>query len=52
MPQGSTPTNSFGRSLIETLARQLGADVAIKPVDPSGTRVEICLPRTATVTAL
>lgn len=42
----ATPaTASFGQSLIETLARQLGADIATTPVEPSGTRVEILIPQ-------
>lgn len=52
MPQEPRPTTSFGQSLIKTLARQLGADVAIKRVEPSGTRVEIRLPKALTVAAL
>lgn len=51
MPEAPRPTTSFGQSLIRTLARQLRADVAIKRVEPSGTRVEIRLPRSVTATA-
>ncbi|WP_375407791.1 histidine kinase dimerization/phosphoacceptor domain -containing protein [uncultured Methylobacterium sp.] len=51
MPQAQRPTTSFGQSLIKTLARQLRAEVAVKRVEPSGTRIEIRLPRERKVMA-
>ena len=43
MPERPTPSGSFGKRLIESLARQLAASIAWHPADP-GTRVELRLP--------
>ena len=44
MPGQPLSKNSFGKRLIETLARQLNASIAWQPADP-GTRIDIRLPR-------
>ena len=43
MPEHPTGTGSFGKRLIESLARQLAASIAWHPANP-GTRVELRLP--------
>lgn len=44
MPIEDARKNSFGQNLIDTLARQLSAELVVKPAAPSGTRIEIKLP--------
>lgn len=44
MPGQPLGRNSFGKRLIETLARQLNASIGWQPADP-GTRIDIRLPR-------
>ncbi|WP_375408120.1 histidine kinase dimerization/phosphoacceptor domain -containing protein [uncultured Methylobacterium sp.] len=44
MPGQPLGKNSFGKRLIETLARQLNASIGWQPADP-GTRIDIRLPR-------
>jgi PAS domain S-box-containing protein len=46
MPQEVVGTRSFGKRLIESLARQLNASIAWQPGDP-GTSIDIRLPREA-----
>ena len=44
MPELPARSGSFGRRLIENLARQLSASIAWHPASP-GTRVELRLPQ-------
>ncbi|WP_267427032.1 histidine kinase dimerization/phosphoacceptor domain -containing protein [Methylobacterium sp. GC_Met_2] len=49
MPDTVAGSGSFGKRLIESLARQLGATLTWRPANP-GTRVDLRLPIAATVT--